>query len=71
MKTDIFRQSRFIDASIGNIQRALYEGAIFVVVCFPLLLNGRVTLISLVALPLSLLVAIIALRDLWDSRSIP
>ena len=62
VSTDIFRQSRFIETSISNIQRALYEGAIFVViVLFFFLMNLRTTLISLVTIPLSLLVSILAL----------
>lgn len=61
--TDIFRQSRFIENSIGNIQRALIEGAIFVVIIlFVFLMNTRTTLISLITIPLSLLVAIVVLR---------
>lgn len=63
ISTDIFRQSRFIDSSISNIQRSLIEGAIFVViVLFFFLMNVRTTLISLVTIPLSLLVSIIALK---------
>ena len=65
VSTDIFRQSRFIESSISNIQQALLEGAIFVVVVlFFFLMNVRTTLISLVALPLSLLVAILTLHGL-------
>lgn len=63
ISTDIFRQSRFIDSSIDNIKNALLEGAFFVlIVLFVFLMNGRVTLISLVAMPLSLLVTIIVMR---------
>ncbi len=63
VSTDIFRQARFIEGSIDNIQKALMEGALFViVVLFFFLMNTRVTLISLVALPLSLLVAILVLK---------
>ena len=63
MSTDIFRQSRFIENSIDNIQRALIEGSIFViVVLFFFLMNWRSTTISLLAMPLSLIVAILALR---------
>lgn len=63
ISTDIFRQSRFITSSIDNIRTSLIEGALFVIiVLFFFMMNTRVTLISLVALPLSLLVAIVVLR---------
>ena len=63
--TDIFRQSDFIDNSIGNLQRSLFEGAIFVViVLFFFLMNTRTTLISVIALPLSILVTILILHFL-------
>lgn len=65
ISTDVFRQSRFISSSIDNIQKALFEGAIFVIiVLFFFLMNFRTTIISLVALPLSLLVAILVLHAL-------
>ncbi len=65
ISSDIFRQSRFIESSISNIQKALFEGAIFVViVLFFFLMNVRTTIISLIALPLSLLVAILTLHGL-------
>lgn len=65
ISTDIFRQSRFIDSSIDNIQKALFEGSIFViVVLFFFLMNFRTTIISLVALPLSLLMAILVMHAL-------
>ena len=61
----IFRQSRFIDASINNIREALFEGAFFVViVLFIFLMNWRTTIISLITIPLSLLVSIITLHGL-------
>ena len=63
ISTDIFRQSRFIDSSIDNVKSSLYEGAIFVIiVLFLFLANVRTTLISLVTLPLSLVVAILTLH---------
>jgi Cu(I)/Ag(I) efflux system membrane protein CusA/SilA len=63
VSTDIFRQARFIDSSIGNVRKSLYEGGIFVVVIlFVFLMNVRTTVISLVTIPLSLLVSILALR---------
>ena len=65
ISTDIFRQSRFIESSINNISQALVEGALFVViVLFLFLMNWRVTVISLVALPLSLLGSILVLEAL-------
>ena len=60
---EIFRQQRFIDASISNIQEALIEGAFFVViVLFIFLMNWRTTVISLVTIPLALLMSIIVLH---------
>lgn len=61
--TDIFKQSTFIENSIGNIKSALYEGAFFVViVLFIFLANVRTTVISLVTLPLSLLISLLVLH---------
>ena len=63
VSTDIFRQSRFIESAISNVQDSLYEGAVFVVlVLFLFLGNVRTTVISLVTLPLSLLVTILTLH---------
>lgn len=63
LETDMFRQSRFIDASIGNVKESLVEGTIFVIlVIFLFLMNVRTTFISLVTLPLSILVAMIILN---------
>lgn len=62
VRTDIFRQSDFIGRSIGNLQESLLVGAIFVVIVLLFfLMNLRTTLISLVALPLSIIVTIISL----------
>lgn len=63
VSTDIFRQSRFIESSIGNVQKSLLEGGIFVViVLFLFLANVRTTIISLVTLPLSLITSLLALH---------
>lgn len=61
--TDIFRQADFIDNSISNLQESLLIGALMVViVLFFFLMNLRTTLISLVALPLSIIVSVLVLR---------
>ncbi|MDE7397620.1 MAG: efflux RND transporter permease subunit, partial [Muribaculum sp.] len=63
VSTDIFRQSDFIDNSISNLQQALFEGALMVVVVlFFFLMNLRTTLISVVALPLSVIVTLVTLH---------
>ena len=59
----IFRQSDFIETSINNVTKALLEGGFFVViVLFLFLMNGRTTLISLLAIPLSIIVTILTLK---------
>lgn len=63
ISTDIFRQSHFIDSSINNVKNSLLEGSVFVVfILFLFLMNVRTTVISLVALPLSLLVSILVIH---------
>ena len=63
VSTDVFRQSRFIESSVKNVEHSLYEGAIFVViVLFLFLANVRTTVISLITLPVSLLISLIVLH---------
>lgn len=63
ISSDIFRQARFIDNSISNVQKSLYEGGIFVVIVLVIfLMNARTTVISLVTIPLALVCAILALK---------
>jgi heavy-metal exporter, HME family len=58
-----FRQANFIEASIGSLKRALIESALVVaVVLLIFLMNGRTTVISLTAIPLSLLVSMIVFK---------
>ena len=65
VRTDIYRQERFIRSSIDNVKKSLVEGAFFVViVLFLFLMNVRTTLISLVTIPLSLMVALLALHGM-------
>ena len=66
--SDIFRQSDFIENSIGNLQRSLLEGALFVIiVLFFFLMDLRTTLISIVALPVSIIVTVLLLNVLGIS----
>jgi CzcA family heavy metal efflux pump len=63
ISTDIFRQSDFIDNSIRNVKNSLLEGSLFVVVIlFIFLMNVRTTVISLAAVPISLIVSVLVLH---------
>ena len=63
INTNIFRQADFINASISNIQKTLIEGTVFVIIIlFLFLMNWRATFISLLAIPVSLIVAILTLK---------
>ena len=59
----IFRQADFIRVSIDNLNKALIEGVVLVIaIVFAFLLSARATAISLVAIPLSLVAAILAMK---------
>lgn len=63
IETRVFRQADFINTAVSNLSKALRDGAILVVVImFAFLLSGRATAIALLAIPLSLLVAILVIR---------
>ncbi|MDD6752989.1 MAG: efflux RND transporter permease subunit [Prevotella sp.] len=63
VSSDIYRQERFINSSIDNVMKSLYEGGLFVViVLFLFLMNVRATVISLITIPLSLLVSVLTLN---------
>jgi CzcA family heavy metal efflux pump len=69
LKTDIFRQADFISVSVRNVQTALLEGIVLVTIIVLLFLaNFRATLITLTAIPLSLVAAVLALK--WLGASI-
>ncbi|MDP2853442.1 MAG: efflux RND transporter permease subunit [Smithellaceae bacterium] len=63
LETDIFRQSDFIERAIDNIKKVLTEGSVLIIaILFLFLGNMRTTLISITAIPLSLLFAIFTLK---------
>ncbi|MBQ4549295.1 MAG: efflux RND transporter permease subunit [Bacteroidales bacterium] len=63
MDTKIFRQADFIEASVSNVARALVEGAVLVIIILLLFLGSfRTTIISIIAIPLSLLGSFIVMH---------
>ncbi|ADE14870.1 heavy metal efflux pump, CzcA family [Nitrosococcus halophilus Nc 4] len=65
LKTHIFRQADFITVAIENLLEALRDGAILVVVIvFAFLMSLRASVITLLAIPLSLVTAILAMKAL-------
>lgn len=63
INTHIFRQADFINASISNIRKTLLEGSVFVIIIlFLFLMNWRATVISLLAIPISLITAMLTLH---------
>ncbi|HZV06907.1 MAG TPA: efflux RND transporter permease subunit [Gemmataceae bacterium] len=62
IRRDLFRQADFIQHAVGNVTQSLLVGAVLVaVVLFVLLFNMRAAIISLTAIPLSLLAAVLVL----------
>lgn len=67
MKVDrhVFRQADFIERALENLKRALRDGALLVVLVVAVfLMNWRATVITLVALPLSALAAVLAMNGM-------
>jgi CzcA family heavy metal efflux pump len=63
MSTEVFRQASFIESAIANLRRALLEGGVIVtIVVVFFLFNVRASLITLVAMPLSLILGMLLLR---------
>ncbi|MRR13738.1 efflux RND transporter permease subunit, partial [bacterium] len=61
----LFRQADFIRSAVRNVSVALRDGAILVaIILFLFLWSPRTTLISLVALPVSLIIAVLALKGM-------
>ncbi|HEU5058465.1 MAG TPA: efflux RND transporter permease subunit, partial [Kofleriaceae bacterium] len=63
LERDLMRQADFIETGVGNVATALRDGAILVaIILFLFLWNARAALISLAALPVSLLAAVLAMK---------
>lgn len=60
---NIFEQAHFINNAVRNVQEALFEGAFLVVIIlFVFLMNARTTFITIIAIPISLIVAALTLK---------
>lgn len=63
VSTQIFRQADFIENSIDNVKKSLFEGIFFVIlVLFLFLMNWRTTVISVVSLPMSVFITLISIK---------
>lgn len=68
INTDIFRQADFIENSVSNLQSSLFEGAIFVIlILFIFLMNFRTTVISTIAIPMSVIITLLIIDALGFS----
>ena len=62
VNSHFFRQADFISTAVNNVMKVLIEGGIFVcIVLFLFLFNLRTTMISLIAIPISLIIAMTTL----------
>jgi CzcA family heavy metal efflux pump len=65
IETDLFRQADFIDVAVSNVEAALRDGALLVVIiAFSFLMSTAATAITVLAIPLSLVVAVLVLEAL-------
>lgn len=59
---ELFKQANFIEAAVGNVEEALRDGSILVmIILFLFLLNFRTTIITLTAIPLSFVITALIL----------
>ena len=71
LKNDLFRQEWFIDAGLSNVYRALLEGIVVVAIILALfLMHRRVTFITLISIPLSIVVTAIVFKLLGFSVNV-
>ncbi len=63
IEKDLFKQANFIESSIANVEEALRDGVILVlIVLFLFLLNFRTTAITMTAIPLSFMLTAIIFK---------
>lgn len=68
IRADLFRPAGFIGTALSNLENALIIGGVLVIVVVVLfLLNLRMAIIALLAIPLSLLSAVLAVQQLGYS----
>lgn len=68
LDANIFRQADFIAVSVHNLLDALRDGAILVVIIlYVFLMSGRATLITLIAIPISMITALLAMKAMGAS----
>jgi len=71
LRRDLFRPAGFIETAVGNVQRDVAIGAVLVVaVLFGFLYNVRTAVVSAVAIPLSLIAAVLMMQSLGASLNI-
>lgn len=67
----LFRPASFIETAVGNVQRDVAIGAVLVIgVLFVFLYNARTAFVSAVAIPLSLIAAVLVLQATGQSLNI-
>lgn len=68
---NLFRQESFIRAGLGNVKEALFEGMVLVILVFMILLmNIRMTMITIISIPLSILITAIVFKSLGLSVNV-